>query len=309
MGKFLQAVTTGKVVEPIFGIVYGDEGVGKTTLGAGLPKVIFGGPESAKRFNVARLPAPKSFSEYLDQLKELRDEDHGFMSHCLDSLDWLELLLFDEIKKSQGQKSIEDCFGGYGKWVNGVVAYWKQAIDLMQELRDKKKMHILILSHYQIKKFDNPMTQLPYDRYMMKLSNEKHSALWREAVDFVMLATYDVQSYSSDKNAKKGRGLNGEARVVYTEKRASHDAKNRLGLPFRMPLDITQILAKINETDGEKLKTVQADYQEMLKEIQDPELKKKAEDQYNLKKDNLEALILVKNKLASAMIPQAGGEG
>jgi hypothetical protein len=302
MGKFLQAVTKGKVVEPIFGIVYGDEGVGKTTLGAGLPKVIFGGPESAKRFDVARLPAPKSFSEFLDQVKELRDEQHDFQSFCLDSLDWLELLLFDEVKRSQSAKSIEDTFGGYGKWVNGVTGYWKQLIDLFGELREKKKMHILILSHYQIKKFDNPMTQLPYDRYMMKLSNEKHSALWREAVDFVLLATYDVQSYSSDKNAKKGRGLAGEARVVYSEKRASHDAKNRLGLPYKMPLDINVILAKINETDSEKLKTVQAEFEDMMKEIQDPELLAKAKQQFELKKNNLEALILVKNKLASAMV-------
>lgn len=306
MGKFLQAVTKGKVVEPIFGIVYGDEGVGKTTLGAGLPSVIFGGPESAKRFDVARLPAPKSFSEFLEQIKELRDDPHDHQSFCLDSLDWLELLLFDEVKKTQSVKSIEDSFGGYGKWVNGVAGYWKQLVDLFQELRDKRQMHIMILSHYQIKKFDNPMTLLPYDRYMMKLSNEKHSALWREAVDFVLFATYDSQSYSSDKNAKKGRGLGGEARVVYSEKRSSHDAKNRLGLPYKMPLDITLLLSKINETDGEKLKTVQAEYQDMIKEIQDEELKKKAMDQYELKKNNLEALILVKNKLASAMIPQAG---
>lgn len=305
MGKFLNAVTKGKVVQPLFGIVYGDEGVGKTTLGAGLPAVIFGGPESAKRFDVARLPAPKTFSEYLDQLRELRDEDHPYQSHCLDSLDWLELLLFDEVKKAQGQKSIEDCFGGYGKWVNGLVAYWKQLIDLMEELRVKKKMHILILAHYQIKKFDSPMTQLPYDRYMMKLSNEKHSALWREAVDFVLLATYDVTSYSSDKNAKKGRGLGGEARIVYCEKRASHDAKNRLGLPYKMPLDISVILSKINETDAEKLKTVCTEFEEMLKEIQDPELLEKAKSQYELKKNNLEALILVKNKLASAMVQGA----
>lgn len=305
MGKFLNAISKGKIVEPIFGIVYGDEGVGKTTLGAGLPKVIFGGPESAKRFDVARLPAPKNFSEFLEQIKELRDDTHEYQSFCLDSLDWLELLLFEEIKKKEG-KAIEECFGGYGKWVNGVVSHWKQLIDLFQELRDKKGMHILILSHYQIKKFDNPMTSLPYDRYMMKLSNERHSALWREAVDFVLLATYDSQSYSSDKNAKKGRGLGGEARVVYSEKRASHDAKNRLGLPYKMPLDINVLLSKINETDGEKLKTVQADYLEMIKEIQDEELKKKALDQFELKKNNLEALILVKNKLASAMIPQAG---
>lgn len=306
MSKFLSQVTKGKVVEPIFGIVYGDEGVGKTTLGAGLPEVIFAGPEAAKRFNVARLPAPKDFDELFMQIKELRDVDHQFKSLCIDSLDWIEYLLFDMVKKQHSSKSIEDTFGGYGKWVNGVSAIWKQLIDLLVELREKKKMHIMILSHYQIKKFDNPMTQLPYDRYMMKLSNEKHSALWREAVDFVLLATYDMQSYSSDKNAKKGRGLAGEARVVYSEKRASHDAKNRLGLPYKMPLDITVILAKINETDAEKLKTVQEEYQQMITEITDEALKKKAQDQYDLKKNNLEALILVKNKLASAMVPTAG---
>lgn len=302
--KFLQQVTKGKVVEPIFGIVYGDEGVGKTTLGAGLPDVIFLGPEAAKKFDVARMPEPKSYNEMLAQLTELRDEQHNFKSLCIDSLDWLEMILFEDIKKVQKIDTIEQGFGDFGKWVNGIVPYWKKMIDLLSEIRNKRGMHIIIISHYQIKKFDNPTTALPYDRYQMKLSHEKHSALWREAVDFVFFATYDVQSYSSDKKAKKGRGLGGEARVIYTEKRASHDAKNRLGLPYKMPLDITQVLAKINETDAEKLKTVQLDYLEMIKDIQDPELKKKAEDQYEKHKNNLANLVLVKNRLASAMLPE-----
>jgi hypothetical protein len=305
--KFLAMVTKGKLVEPIFGIVYGDEGVGKTTLGAGLPDVIFIGPEAAKRFDVARMPEPKSFSEMMGQLIELRDEKHEFKSICIDSLDWTELLLHDEVKKSQSQKSIEDCYGGYGKWVNGLVAKWKEMIDLLCEIRNKRGMHIMLLAHYQVKKFDNPMTALPYDRYMMKLYNERHSSLWREAVDFVFLATYDTQSYSSDKNAKKGRGLGGEARVVYTEKRASHDAKNRLGLPYKLPLDIQEILKKINETEADQLVTLQKDFEAMLLDITDPTLLENAKATYEKTKGNLANLKMVKNRLAAAM-GQTSGE-
>lgn len=301
MSKFLSLVTKGKVVEPIFGIVYGDEGVGKTTLGAGLPDVIFAGPEAAKRFNVARLPTPSSYHDLLAQIKELITEDHPYKSLCLDSLDWIELLLHDTVKKDQRQSSIEDCFGGYGKWVNGLIALHKQLIDLLIELKEKRGMHIMLLAHYQVKAFNNPMTALPYDRYMMKLSHEKHSSLWREAVDFVFLATYDTSSYSSDKNAKKGRGLGGEARVVYTEKRASHDAKNRLGLPYKLPLDITEILKRINETDADQLITLQKEYEGMLLDIQDPTLLEQAKTQFEKHKNNGDALRMVMNRLKAAM--------
>lgn len=298
---FLDQVTKGKVAEPIFGITYGDEGVGKTTLGAGLPGVIFAGPEAAKRFDVARLPEPKSYSDLYAQLVELRDLPHSFKSFCLDSLDWTDMLMMDEIKEKQKEKSIEDCFGGYGKWVNGIVAAHKKLIDLVLELRNKRGMHIMIICHYQVKKFDNPMTQLPYDRYMLKLCHEKVSALWREAVDFVFFATYDVKSYSSDKNAKKGRGLEGEARVVYTEKRASHDAKNRLGLPYRMPLDIVEILRKINETDADQLLTMQKDFEAMLLDITDKDLLEKANTTYLKVKGNLDLLRTTMNRLKAAL--------
>jgi hypothetical protein len=297
----LDAITTGKVTQPLFGIVYGDEGVGKTTLGAGLPSVVFAGPEAAKRFNVARLPEPKTYQEFILQMKALRDDPHSFKSLCIDSLDWLEFALFDEIKKAQSVKTVESSFGDFGKWVNAVAGIWKQMIDLLLELRDKRGMHILIICHYQVKKFDNPMTLLPYDRYMMKLSHEKHSALFREAVDFVFFATYDVTSYSSDKNAKKGRGLAGEARVVYTEKRASHDAKNRLGLPYKMPLDIVEILRKINETDADQLKNLCQEFEAMLLDVTDKELLAKATEQYGRQKGDLEKLRSLKNKLASAL--------
>lgn len=300
MSKFLAKITTGKIVEPLFGIIYGVEGIGKTTFGAQMPKVIFMGPEAATKFDVARFPRPESFQDVIEQIKELTEQTHEFKSLCVDSLDWVEHLLHDDMKKKEKVNAVEDCGGGYGKWVGVANKHWLELIKALQDLREKRKMNIVLLAHFHVKTFHDPSTPLPYDRYMMKM-NEKAAAIFREAVDFVFFANFKTQSFSADSRAKKGRGIGGEARIVYTEKRPSHDAKNRFSLPVEMPFDYNEIAKKINESDADQLTTLQNEVRDIIVDIQDADLKKKAEETFEKTKGNLESLKLVKNRLVAAL--------
>ena len=44
----------------------------------------------------AKFPLAKSLAEVNDELLALRDEEHDYKSVVIDSLDWLERLIFDE---------------------------------------------------------------------------------------------------------------------------------------------------------------------------------------------------------------------
>src|SRR5271165_6939092 len=91
MGNFLKNVTKGKLKKPFTVLVYGVDGVGKTTFAAGAPNPIFIGQEhGSNNLDVSRGRAPKDFDEIVADLKELRDDQHDYKTVVLDSLDWME---------------------------------------------------------------------------------------------------------------------------------------------------------------------------------------------------------------------------
>jgi hypothetical protein len=296
-------VSKGKISEPLFGVLYGVEGIGKTTFGAQMPDVIFLGPETSNKFDVARFPAPTSWADACDQVKELITADHSYKSLCVDSIDHLENILIADVCKEQDVDAIEKSFGDFGKWVGGVTKKHQEFINLLLQLRAKRKMNIVLLGHFQVKKFDDPATHVPYDRYQMKLSHDKVAALYRESVDFVFFANFKVAVKTADAKAKKGKGVGGEARVIYTEKRASHDAKNRFSLPPEMPFDYSAVVTRINATEVDQLKVLRDEVTELIAEVTDPELKSKAQVTFDDPKYNasIEGLKFLKNRLLKAM--------
>lgn len=294
--KYLNQLTKGPIKLPYFGVLYGVESVGKTTFGDNLPDVVFVGPEKTARINGTRFPRPKDWQDFKEQLKDLQDADYKFKSLCVDSLDHLEQMLFEHMKQVEKKTAVEDCGGGYGKWVGLAQRHWLEVIALLEVLRDKKGMNILLLAHYQVKQFNDPLTALPYDRYQMKL-NDKCAAIIREVVDFVFFANFKSSSYSKDANAKKGRGLSDGGRVVYTEKRASHDAKNRFSMPPELEFDYSVVMDFVDASKEDHLRDTQKDIEALMLDVQDAELLGKIKTHYEANKENIDVLRGVKNRL------------
>jgi hypothetical protein len=297
MAKFLNLVTRGRLKVPKFIILYGVEGVGKTTFASKFPAPMFTGPETSSGFdNVARMPRPKDWPEFLEQLRDLLDPAYTEKTLVIDSLDWLEHMLFDYMKKAEKAKAVEDCGGGFGKWVGVAQRHWLDFLACVDALKHQKKMDVVAIAHYQIKVFNDPLTTLPYDRYMMKL-NDKCAAILREAADCVLFANFKNYSTSTDARAKKGRGVSDGARVVYTERRASHDAKNRFSLPEEMTFDFNTIMEKLDASNEDKLKDAQADIEALMLDVTDAEKLAVIKGHYEKNKNNLEALMAMKNRL------------
>lgn len=60
MSKY--AITSGTIAAPVKTVLYGPEGIGKSTFAAQFPAPVFIDTEGGtKRLNVARLPAPTSW--------------------------------------------------------------------------------------------------------------------------------------------------------------------------------------------------------------------------------------------------------
>ena len=83
-------------------------------------------------------------------------------------------------------KSIESL--GYGKGFTESAELFGRLLRMFDALQ-KKKMHVILLSHVGIRTFNDPERE-PYDRWEMS-THKKVSAMIREWVDFNLFPSHD----------------------------------------------------------------------------------------------------------------------
>lgn len=273
--SILKNISKGKVERPHFVLLYGVDGVGKTTFAAQAPDVLFLGVENGTaNLDVSRASGIKTYEELLQYVSALSNEKHDYKSVAIDSLDWIEPLLFDYVCRQSGAKRIEEAFGGYGKGYAEASKIWGDLIRSFEGLREKKGLNVILIAHSQIKAFNDPNQPTAYERYQLKL-NDKNAAIVREAVDSVLFATFEtfVKKDSNNKTKAFGDGK----RVMFTERRPAFDAKNRFGLPFELPLSFEEYVQAIKSSNSDRPSQIKNEISELLKEIKDKEIVKKVE--------------------------------
>lgn len=226
----LANVSRGKQERPLRVIIYGVEGVGKTTFGAEAPRPIFlCAEDGTSHLDVARFPSPRSWTETIEAVRELLRGEHDFKTLVIDSLDWLEPLCWTHVCQTGGKASIEDF--GYGKGYVLAVERWRELLTNLDLLVRNRRMNVVMVAHATVKRVDDPQAGA-FDRYRMKL-HEKTSDVLREWVDAMLFARHEVRVI--ERNGKP-RGQSSGARLLHTTWTAAYDAKNRFDLPETLPL-------------------------------------------------------------------------
>ena len=293
--SLLQQVTKGKMQRPIAAIIYGPDGVGKTTVASQSPNPIFFGPElGTSRLDVSRFPQPKIWADAAKSVEALTKEPHDYKSLVIDSLDWLEPLLFKQICEDYNVKSIELAGGGYGKGYVKAFEMWTLLKDQFENLRNTRGMNIILIAHSEVVTFLDPATQLSYQRYELKL-HKRSSALWREYVDAVLFANYETFAKKEGNNVQ---AYSDGARVMHTERRPGWDAKNRYGLPTKMDFSWAALADAIANSDPLSLEAVRMKIIGLITCITDDNLKEKALGAIEKAGDNLTQLNAIANRLA-----------
>ncbi len=229
-------------VAPVI-LSYGVAGIGKTSFAAGSPNPYFILLESGLgTLEVANHGLTETWETFMEILGFLATEDHGFKTLVIDSLDWLEKLVWNETCRENGWKDIEA--PDYGKGYGAALDVWRNLLSWLNTLRHEKGMGVIFLAHHAIRNFKSPVSE-PYDRYTPKLheSNKGIGAnpLIQEAVDCIFFHNWRV-SVLTDKttNNKKDvghkRGVGAGQRIVYTEERPAFLAKNRYSMPDEITL-------------------------------------------------------------------------
>lgn len=260
----LANVKKGRIASPLKILLYGPEGIGKSTFGAAAPGAVFlGAEEGTHQLDIARLPRPETFEDVLELVRALTFEAHDYQSLVTDTLDWLEPMIWRYLCKKDGVEYIEQYGEGYGKGYTAAVDEWRRLISALESLQSAKGMHVVLLAHSQIKTFKNPEGE-DYDRYQLKM-NEKAAGLLKEWCDAVLFAKYET--YAKADKRKRVRGVDTGARVIFTERRAAFDAKNRYSLPEQLPLSWPDFAAAVEAGKVAEPATLKEEIQRKAKEL------------------------------------------
>jgi hypothetical protein len=229
-------------------IIYGPEGIGKSTFGSMAPDPIFLLTEDGLGdIDSPAIPqdedgkprVAKSFEEVLECIRTLATEEHDYRTLVVDTLDWLEPLIWKATCKRLAVSSIEE--PGYGRGYVENIQEWQEFFDAVTYLRDTRHMGIIMIAHSAVTKIEDPMHP-SYDKSGLKLHKKAaaKAAEYADVIGFCALRTL-LKTEKAGFDKTRNLAISTGERVLYLSPTAGCVAKNRCrGMPDMIPLDYSE---------------------------------------------------------------------
>jgi hypothetical protein len=264
-------ITSGVERVPDLMVIYGVEGVGKTTFASKASKALFLDLEGGSK----RVPGVKRVGSDFTALSQVwlflnwfYESDHGFETLVIDSLSEFERMAHAQTCQEEGVAHIEDVGGGFNKGYTVALKQWSLLREGIKRIQQKRGSNVIFIGHADVRTFTDPTTNSSYDRYQLKLGKPA-GAFMREWVDFIGFSNFQTWTKGKE-NAAKHKAFGSEKRRLFTERRPAWDAKNRLGLPLEMEFSYEAYSKAAHASDQEKAAVLRANVDELIKQVKDP---------------------------------------
>nr|WP_257007189.1 ATP-binding protein [Enterococcus gilvus] len=237
----LMEIITGKVPKAQKVVLYGVEGIGKSTFASQFAHPLFIDTEdSTLHMDVKRFPRPTSWEMLMQQVDFVK-QNKPCQTLVIDTMDWAEDLCKRHLMATNGWNAIDS--EGYGKKFVALAEQMGTLLNRLSEVIDLG-INVVVTAHAMLRKKEEPDEMGAFDRYELKLE-KKAAPLVKEWADMVLFANYKTTVITDSKtNSKKATG---GQRMMYTTHRPAWDAKNRIGLADELPFDYAQIAQAFNE--------------------------------------------------------------
>lgn len=215
-------------------IVYGAPGIGKTSLALDAPSpVVIQTEDGLGNADVTAFPKADAYHQVIEALGALYSEEHQFKTLVLDSLDWLEPLIWDKVCADNDVKDISSI--PYGRGYSEALNYWREVLSGITALRDHRDMIIVMTAHNQVQRIEDPEFDA-YDAHTLKL-HKKATAVCEEYADVIAYACQKTAVKHEEKgfNQTRGRAIPTGGRILRLEGTPAYLAKNR----YRMPAEVS----------------------------------------------------------------------
>jgi hypothetical protein len=239
-------ITSGKQTRAQRVVIYGVESVGKSTFAAQFPRPLFLDVEGGTAHLETDRAEISDAAELDAAIRECQTASYDTI--VIDSIDWTERMLVDQLLAEHKKKSVEDF--GYGKgWVM-TAEKMARLLGSLESLINAGK-NVVLIAHSQVKRVEPPDLLAAYDRYELKMSKQCSPLVkeWADELWFFKFKTKTVESESG-----RSKGIGGKERIILTTHSAAYDAKTRSGLAEELPMtweSVAHLFAKSKEKDTE----------------------------------------------------------
>ena len=239
--SILSKIQSGKIGRAQRTVIYAPEGFGKSTIASLFPAPLFLDVEdSTSQLDVARLsradiPDLAAFESAIAEIVKVKP----CATLVVDTVDWLEemavLAVIAADDKKYGAKNIEEVAGGFGKGYNFLTNRFSVVLSHLDRVIDAG-IHVVLLAHASVVRFDPPDGAGAYDRYELKLFKDRKggkgtASLIKEWADIVAFGNWRTQIAEKGRgDATTYKGVGGRERQMHCNRSAAWDAKNRHGL-------------------------------------------------------------------------------
>lgn len=233
-------ITTGKK-QPrgLRAVIYGVEGIGKTTLASKLEAPLFLDLENGSfGLDVARIEdTPSSWQGVLGVIEALKRDNHGYRTFVIDSADKLEALIVSDYLREKNTQSLV----GYGKYGDGWIETAERFCTVLDRLGDlaDSGMDVVLIGHAQQRRVDLPEQTDSYDHWELNLS-KRAAPKTREWPEILAFVNYRMNVIPSQRDfGKVVNKAEGGERMVFASHTPFWDAKHRAGIdmPDEFKLD------------------------------------------------------------------------
>lgn len=245
----LGQVKRGRLGLPPRVLVYGPQGVGKTTIAADADALFADIEGGSGEVDVARYPFnPGELDEYkprdYDQLEYGVDDliahpGHGFGAFALDTGDALEAMIHRHLCEKHKVSSIEKVGGGYGKGYRAAVEELRRFLSKLDAIR-AQGVTVIILAHSTTSTFKNPEGE-DFDRFSLACHKDFAGQLysWCDVVGFLHFEGGSRKLDEDSSKEKRARGWTTNRRIMQLSREAAWDAKWRLTVPMDLEFEVS----------------------------------------------------------------------
>lgn len=225
-------ITRGRIPMGKKVVLYGVEGIGKSTLAANFPNAVFIDTEgSTANYDFARFPAPTSWEMLKQEAEYAEQHPDEVGTLVIDTADWAERMCKLSVCQRNGWASIET--PNYGVGYTQAAEEFGRLLDILDRCI-KRGVHVVVTAHATVKRVELPTEFGSFDKYELKCSKQV-SPLLKEWCDLMLFMNYKL-NIVTEKGKQSGKAQGGQ-RMMYAAKHPAYDAKNRFGLPDEMPMD------------------------------------------------------------------------